>query len=293
MRKGALMRIRFGLIAAFGVMSACAMLVAQTAPSPQAPAPPRRPAIDGWTGHPVLPTESNPPVPAPRRDLTGTWEPANGPGDGIQPFGAKNMPDDGKPEHLLPFTPAGLAAMEPHKPGFGTRAVEPDEINDPVNSCDPQGMPRQDLYEVRSTQIVQTPKKIVLLYEYNKIWRVIWMDGRQLPQDPEPQWYGYSVGKWIDDYTFVAETVGTDPRTWVDNAGRPHSGEMRIEERFHRVNRDRLELTVTLTDPKFYSKPWVALDKFPMNVVPDDFHVREMVCSPSEYQQYLKTFVGK
>jgi hypothetical protein len=54
-----------------------------------------------------------------------------------------------------------------------------------------------------------------------------------------------------------------------------------------------MELTVTLTDPKFYSKPWVALDNFPMVLAPDDFHVREMICSPSEYQQYLKTFVGK
>ncbi len=79
-----------------------------------------------------------------------------------------------------------------------------------------------------------------------------------------------------------------DDRTWVDNAGRPHSGDLRIEERFHRVNHDRLEITVTLTDPKFYSKPWEALDKFPMTLAPDDFHVREMICSPSEYQQYLK-----
>ena len=241
-------------------------VAAQTAPAPQAAdAPPRAPApaIDGWTGRPVVSKEAAKPVPAPARDLTGTWEPANGIGDGIQPFGAKNMPDDGKPEHQLSYTPAGLAALAPHKPGFGSQAVEPDEINDPVNSCDPQGMPRQDLYEVRSTQIVQTPKKIFILYEYGKIWRTIWTDGRQLPQNPERRWFGYSVGKWVDDHTLVVDTIGTDERTWIDNAGRPHSGDMHIEERFHRVNRDRLELTVTLTDPNFYAKPWVALDQVP------------------------------
>jgi hypothetical protein len=286
------MRIPGAFLAVFVAMIICVPSVAQTPPNPQA-ARPRPPAIDGWTGRHVPVEEAASPAPAPRRDLSGTWEPANGPSDGIQAFGAKNMPDDGKPEHKLFYTPAGLEALQPHKPGFGTRAVEPDEINDPVNSCDPQGMPRQDLYEVRSTQIMQAPKKIVLLYEYNKVWRVIWTDGRQLPKNPEPQWYGYSVGRWVDDYTFVAETVGTDERTWVDNAGRPHSGEMRIEERFHRVSRDRMELTVTLTDPKFYEKPWVALDRFPMTLLPDDFHVREMICSPSEYQAYLKTFVGQ
>lgn len=287
------MKILASLLVALGALAMSLPLVAQTAPGPPAPARPPAPAIDGWTGRQVLSLEAVPPVPAPRRDVTGTWEPANGPGDGIQPFGAKNMPDDGKPEHQLSYTPAGLEALQPHKPGFGTRAVEPEQINDPVNSCDPQGMPREDLYEVRSTRIVQTPKNILILYQYGKVWRTIWTDGRQLPQDPEPRWYGYSAGRWVDDYTFVAETTGTDERTWVDNAGRPHSGEMHIEERFHRVSRDRLELTVTLTDPKFYTKPWVALDKFPLKLQPDDFDVREMICSTSEYQQYLKTFVGQ
>jgi hypothetical protein len=283
------MKILVGFIAAFAATVVCIPLFSQTA-APQSPPAPPRPVVDGWTGRVVEVIAPKNPAPAPVRDLTGTWNPAGGASDGIQAFGAKNMPDDGKPEHRLPLTAEGQAAMEAHKPGFGTRAVEPNEINDPVNSCDPQGMPREDLYEVRSTQILQTPTVVVILYEYNKVWRSIWTDGRQFPKDPEPQWYGYSVGRWVDDYTFVAETIGVDDRTWVDNAGRPHSGDMRIEERFHRVNHDRLEITVTLTDPKFYSKPWEALDKFPMTLAPDDFHVREMICSPSEYQHYLKNF---
>src|SRR5262249_5218094 len=103
-------------------------------------------------------------------------------------------------------------------------------------------------------------------------------------------WYGYSVGKWVDDYTFVVETNGVDGRTWVDITGRPHSDEARVEERFHRVSKEVLEISVTLTDLKYYTKPWLALDKLKMLLAPDDFHAREMVCSPSEYQQYLKTF---
>ncbi len=101
--------------------------------------------------------------------------------------------------------------------------------------------------------------------------------------------YGYSIGKWVDDATLVVDTVGTDERTWIDNSGRPHSDELRVEERFHRVNHDLLELTVTITDPKIYTKPWLALDKFPMKLQPADFDIREMICSPSELADYLKT----
>jgi hypothetical protein len=228
------------------------------------------------------------PAPAPRHDISGTWEPAAGPGDGIQGLGAKAMPEDGKPEHEPPYTPLGLEVLKTRRVGNGVRQVLPGEINDPVVFCDPQGLPREDLYELRTTQILQTPLSVVILYEFDKIWRVIWTDGRELPKDPEPRWFGYSAGKWEDDYTLVVQTLGTDERTWVDKAGRPHSGDLRVEERFHRVNRDHLELTVTIDDPKMYTKPWVALDKFPMKLQPPDFDVREMICSPSEFAEYKK-----
>jgi hypothetical protein len=135
------------------------------------------------------------------------------------------------------------------------------------------------------------PLQVIMLYEYNKIWRVVWTDGRGLPQDPEPRWFGYSVGKWEDDYTFLVETSGISEKTWIDRAGRPHSADLRVEERFHRVNYDTLELSVKITDPKMYTKPWVALDRLPFKLEPPDFDVREMICSPSELAQYNK-FVG-
>src|SRR5439155_6469222 len=85
-------------------------------------------------------------------------------------------------------------------------------------------------------QIVQTPDSVLMLYMFEKRWRVIWTDGRQLPKDPDPRWYGYSVGHWEDDYTLVVETIGTDDRTWLDNAGDPHSDQLRVVERYHRLN---------------------------------------------------------
>ena len=228
------------------------------------------------------------PSPAPVHDLSGTWEPAKGFGDAIQANGAKAMPSDGKPEHNLPFTPAGEAAFKAHKAGWGVNAVATALINDPVDICDPQGFPRIVLHNFRTSQIVQTADQVLILYEFNKKWRVIWTDGRALPKDPEPRWWGYSAGKWIDDYTFVAETVGVDDRTWLDNAGRPHSDALRVEERYHRADRDHLEMTITIDDPKFYTKPWVALDKLSLRLQPRGFDIMEMECSPSETAEYNK-----
>src|SRR6266481_8925844 len=250
----------------------------QAAP-PQSPDP-TGPGLDGW-GRPITaPAKDRKVGPAPPRDISGIWDP---PGmSGNQVLGAKAAPDDGKPGHQLPYTPLGLEALKRTKPSNGTRSVLPGETNDPVIAYgDPQGIPREDLYELRTTQVLQTPQSVVMLYQFGKIWRVIWTDGRELPKDPEPRWFGYSVGKWVDDYTFVAQTSGTDERTWLDKGGRPHSEDLRIEERFHRVNHDLLELTVTIDDPKMYTKSWVALNKFPMKLLPDDFDVREMMCSVS------------
>jgi hypothetical protein len=246
------------------------------------------PAHDGWGRTIGAPVKNQTSAPAPRHDISGTWEPANGFLDGLGMLGAKAMPEDGKPEHELPYTPLGLEALKRNKPTIGPRNVLPGQTNDPVNFCDPQGFPRENLFQLRTTQILQTPEKILILYEFDRIWRVIWTDGRGLPKDPEPRWFGYSVGKWIDDYTLVVETNGTDERSWLDLVGRPHSGELRVEERFHRVDHDRLEWTVTIDDPKMYTKSWVALDKFPMKLMPADFDVREMICSPSESAEYDK-----
>jgi len=104
--------------------------------------------------------------------------------------------------------------------------------------------------------------------------------------------YGYSAGKWVDDTTLV----GRDHRhrgsekVWLDEAGRPASDAMHVEERFHRVDQDRLELTVTIDDPKMYTKPWVALNKFPMRLQSPDYDVVEMMCIPSEMEQYYKDY---
>jgi len=231
-------------------------------------------------------------APAQKRDLSGIWD-AGGVTQGVQPNGAYQYPDD--PEHVghdVPYTALGKEARMKNKPGTGMRQFPVAEVNDPVDYCDPAGMPRSDLFELRTLEILQKSDQVIILNQNNDAWRLIWTDGRPLPEDPAPRWNGYAVGKWADDYTFVANYIGMDARTWLDNVGRPHSDALKVEERWHRVNSDTLELTVTIDDPKFYTQPWKAMDKFVLHRLPDNYDMSERICSATETAEYNK-LVGK
>lgn len=281
-------------------------LGAQTAPAkgaeakampPWDDAPPQKAAYAGITKGP-----------APRRDLSGFW---NGEAEGgVQATGALEHPalitghpvdelggqaDEKNVARPLAYTPAGLAALKANKPAAGVRGVRPGLQNDRVDICDPVGFPRMALSQFRVAEFEQTANQVIVVYQPFYAWRVIWTNGRELPKNPEPRWNGYSVGRWVDDYTFVAQTVGLDERTWLDNAGRPHTANLRVEERFHRVDSDTLELTLTIDDPEYYKQPWQALNKFVLHRLPDDFDMGESACSPSAipgYQKLLDNVTG-
>jgi hypothetical protein len=121
-----------------------------------------------------------------------------------------------------------LELYRSHKALEGIDAVLPAQDNDPRNRCEPLGVPRSNHYNIRLTQFFQDEYKVVMLYHYDNRWRVIWTDGRELPkvveagveiagEVREPRFFGYSVGRWVDDYTFEVQTVGTmpDDRVWL------------------------------------------------------------------------------
>jgi hypothetical protein len=251
---------------------------------------------DGWNKPQIsLELAGKKPSPAPVHDLTGIWEPAPKYRDGVFASGPREMPGDKAHEAIMPYTPLGRETMASHKAGFGTNIAPISEINDPFDTCDPIGLPRILLFNLRGLQVMQNQNQVVMLYQNTRTWRNIWTDGRSLPKEiTEPRWFGYSVGKWTDDFTFVVTTTGLDDSTWIDNVGRPHSDELVVEEVYHRLDSLNMELTVTLTDPKMYTKPWVPLSKFRLGMNAPDFDIREMICSVSQqalYNQLLKDVV--
>jgi hypothetical protein len=126
--------------------------------------------------------------------------------------------------------------------------------NDPLFQCDPSGYPRNLDYS--NYRFVKLPDEFVMFFERDRVWRDLWTDGRKLPgPEAKPRWYGYATAHWEGD-TLVVESSGYDERTWIDPYGSIHSDQMRIEERFRRLDRDNLEFTMTLTDPKAYTGAW-------------------------------------
>ena len=213
--------------------------------------------------------------PTPVRNLTGLWDAGQA---GIVP---KIV--------TAPLTEWGKQRAHEYKPGQGPRGVPLAEVNDPLSTiCAPSGFPRLLLFEFRPFQVVQTANQLLMLYMFEQRWRVIWTDGRELPKDPDPRFYGYSVGKWEDDYTFVVRTMGMDDRTWLDDDGNPHSADLQVEERYHRTGYNTLELTVTITDPTAYTAPWVGRDKLPLRRLTPETDLMEMICSPQDAQEYQK-----
>jgi hypothetical protein len=131
-----------------------------------------------------------------------------------------------------------------------------DSIDDPHVRCLPDNPPRP-WGMPHLTKAVHTPKLLVLLYEVNAMYRQIFIDGRPLPEDPNPGWNGYSTAAWEGD-TLVIRTAGFRDDLWIDMGGSPMSDAARMIERIRRPNFGTLELEITIDDPKVYTRPWTV-----------------------------------
>jgi hypothetical protein len=186
------------------------------------------------------------------RDLSGFWDMSEG-SRGISRLPGQDMP---------PMTPLGQKQFESNKPSYGPRAVPPSLGNDAVGECNPQGMPRILLFP-RPVEFVMLPNRMFQVFQWHRVLREIWIDGRSLPADFNPdfrRWYGYSAARWEGD-TLVVESAGFDDRAWLDHFGYPKSDQMRLEERYTRTGPDTIQVNMTVRDPKMYARPWVAETK--------------------------------
>lgn len=124
----------------------------------------------------------------------------------------------------------------------------------PSERCLPHGVLGSMLPNI-PFKVVETPGLTLILTEQLTQFRQIFTDGRGLPGDMQPAWFGYSVGRWDGD-VFVIESAGFTDKTWLDDSGHPNTERMRTEERFRRVDFGHMVLEVIVDDPGAYTKPW-------------------------------------
>jgi len=219
-------------------------------------------------------------------DLSGLWDPDfRGPEgmrlntwDSSDPFAAH-------PERA-PMTPWAAEKFKDVRPPFGAMQTF-DNTNDPVQRyCDPPGIPRIYMYPW-TIQFIQTPTTVYILYEYTKVWRAVAMNSEH-SKDPDSTWMGESVGKYEGD-TLVIDTIGFNDKTWLDQTGHPHSEALHVIERFRHLDHERLELSVTIDDPKAYTKTFSATKLYKLSPGP----VGETLCAYSEMKDFQEKVVDK
>jgi len=167
----------------------------------------------------------------------------------------------------LPFTPWAVAIRKERSSA--------NNKDNPDAHCLPLGLMQLHLHP-QPRKIIQLPNVIAILYEANSGVRQIFMDGRTLPNNnPQPWWYGYSIGHWDGD-TLVVETIGFRDDVWLDVEGSPLTETGKMTERFRRPDFGHMEIDVTVQDPKAYTKPWTVTVKHKILL---DNDLIEFVCA--------------
>ena len=206
----------------------------------------------------------------PPRDLTGVWFKGRPP-QGVRQFDGSTWTPGTPP----PLSAWGLEQAKLSRPN-NSGEFQLHETNDPVlTKCYPPGTPRV-YFHPYPFEFVKTGNAWLQIFEYDHTIRRLFSDGRSLPEDPDLLWMGTSVGQWVNDHLFEVVTVGFNDKTWIDRAGTPHSDQLKVTERFHRVAYDRLELEVIMEDPVALAKPWVAKGYYDLR---SEWELGEISCS--------------
>jgi hypothetical protein len=247
-------------------------------------------------GVPMKDGKMNPDAPAPRMsdgkvDFTGLWENVRG-AVGTGP-GAKGK-DKGKQPPPPALSASGLPQatfwdiganlskglpLQPWAKQLKDQRMAENSKDNPDAHCLPMGLMQYHLHP-QPRKMIQTQDVVVMLYEANSGIRQIFLDGRpNPPKDVLPWWFGYSAGRWEDKDTLVVETTMLRDLGWLDVNGSPITTEGKIIERYRRPSFGRLEIEVTIDDPKAYSAPFTV--GVSQRIMPDD-ELIEFICAENE-----------
>ena len=216
-------------------------------------------------------------------DLSGLWQTDAAPRqvlDRLLPGGANGAGEDAPSQYFLnimfDFKPEE-APLRPAAAALFRQRAQTFTAESPLSHCLPEGMPIVEIAPA-PYKIFQAPGVTLMLYERDTTFRQVYTDGRKLPDDPQPSWLGYSVGKWDGD-TLVVDTIGFNDRGWLDARGHTHSEALHVTERFHRLDFGHMEVQMTLDDPQTYTKPFTITLK--QHFVPDS-DLLESFCAENE-----------
>lgn len=227
-----------------------------------------------------------------RPDFSGLWEPAAEKAkpdqlsyNGLPPLPYPIPRAEGDPpvaqffnigagfKDGLPFTPWAAALHAERKNNHAK--------DNPDAHCLPMGLTQLHMH-IQPRKVVQTEREIVVLYEANGNTRQILLDGRPLPKDATPWWYGYSVGHWDGD-ALVVETTGFRDDVWLDVDGSPLTSSGKITERWRRPKFGLMQIDLTIEDPKAYTKAFTV--RVNHRLMPDT-ELMEFVCEERDAVHY-------
>lgn len=221
-------------------------------------------------------------------DLSGDWAADNTRGGFGQSLSAADPGGRmrGK-EPDIKYLPWGLQTTMAAVPPTGPDARYEATTDPQMHYCEPHGVGRIYMHPIK-TRYVQTPEAVYILHEMGPVVRVVWMNADH-PDDPDPQYWGHSIGWYENGDTLVVDTVGFNDRSWLDQVGHPHTEKLHTIERFKRVGADQLEYDITVDDPGAYAAPWPGHRNFVKSTT--GFMRYQWVCSVRDNKaHYEKTF---
>jgi hypothetical protein len=193
-------------------------------------------------------------------DFSGLWR--------VQAFTPTIKTDKGA---LPPLRPEAKTLYEKR---VADRAARRD-MHDPIDACVPHGVPRL-MFAPYPVLMLQANGQLDMIQEANHTTRLIYI-GQPPVGDDDPKWLGDSTGRWQGN-TLVVDTINNDPRTWLDKAGLPHSGAMKVTERLSLGQGGKvLTDAITIDDPKTYTAPWTTTVR--LRRAPGAPELQENVCT--------------
>ena len=245
------MRVRLiSVVALLAVIAFPTMADAQPAAPPVPPAG----ALDKPNFLPIGPP-STASASAKAPDLSGDWEldrQRGGIGQSLSAADPGGKMRGKEPD--IPYQPWALEYTMKQVPPTGPDAKFEQTTDPHIHTCEPLGLARIYMYPAK-TKFIQTPEAVYILHEIGPAFRLVWMNVKH-PEDPDPQYWGHSVGWYENGDTLVVDTISVNDRSWLDQLGHPRTEKMHMIERYKKVNENTLELDITVDDPAAYTKPW-------------------------------------